>query len=82
MNGRVLVAELLKATVHCDVQKYLGMLVSAGETLLGVFGYGKDRINEEVLYRDKQATVKTFFHDTCSPSRRVVSKLLFFQGSG
>jgi len=82
VNGRVLVAELLKATVHCDVQKYLGMLVSAGETLLGVFGYGKDRINEEVLYRDKQATVKTFFHDTCSPSRRVVSKLLFFQGSG
>jgi len=60
-NERVLVAELLKTKVHYDIQKYLDMLVSAGETLLGVFGYDKDRISGEVLYRNKQTMVKTFF---------------------
>jgi DNA polymerase elongation subunit (family B) len=36
VNNRVLAAELLKPKTRYDVQKYLDMLISAGETLLGV----------------------------------------------
>jgi hypothetical protein len=31
------------------------MLISAAETLLGVFGYTKDRIQAEVFHQEKQA---------------------------
>jgi len=51
---RVLAAELIKPRTRHDIQKYLDMLVSSGETLLGVFGYTKDKIREEALLHEKQ----------------------------
>ena len=54
VRNRVLAAELLKPKTHCDAQKYLNMLVYAGETLLEVFGYTKDKIRQEVLFHQKQ----------------------------
>jgi len=57
-NERVLAAELLTPKVHHDVQKYLDMLISGGETLLGVFGYPKKKIREEVLSHEKQVLLK------------------------
>jgi len=56
VNNRVLAAELLKPKTCHDVQKYLDMLISAGETLLGVFGYTKSKIRGEV-YHEKQAVL-------------------------
>jgi cytochrome c len=40
-----------------DAQEYLNMLFSAVETLFGVFGYNKNRIQAEVLHQEKQATL-------------------------
>ena len=54
---RVLAAELIKPKTPYDVQKYLDMLISSGETLLGVFGYTKDRIRQEVLSHEKQVVL-------------------------
>ncbi|MGD8545769.1 MAG: DNA polymerase domain-containing protein [Candidatus Bathyarchaeota archaeon] len=48
-NERVLITELLQQESCYDVQKYLQMLLSAGETLLGAFGYTQKKINEEVF---------------------------------
>ena len=54
VKNRVSVAELLKPKTRYDAQKYLDMLISAGETLLEVFGYTKDKIRREVLFHQKQ----------------------------
>jgi len=57
-DERVLAAELLNLKTRHDVQKYVDMLISSGETLLGVFGYPKNRIREEVLSHEKQVVLK------------------------
>lgn len=57
-NERVVAAELLTLRSRYDAQKYLEMLVSAGETLFGVFGYTKNKIRRETLYREQQAVLK------------------------
>jgi DNA polymerase I len=54
VKKRVLAAELLKPKTRYDVQKYLDMLISTGETLLEIFGYTKDKIRGEVLFHQKQ----------------------------
>lgn len=54
VKNRVLAAELLKPKTRYDAQKYLDMLISAGETLFEVFGYTKDEIRREVLFHQKQ----------------------------
>jgi len=54
VKKRVLAAELLKPKTHYDAQKYLDMLFAAGETLLEVFGYTKEKIRREVLFHQKQ----------------------------
>jgi len=54
VKNRVLAAELLKPKTRYDAQKYLDMLISAGETLLEVFGYTKEKIRREVLFDQKQ----------------------------
>ncbi|MDH5746841.1 MAG: hypothetical protein OEZ21_07815 [Candidatus Bathyarchaeota archaeon] len=56
--NRVSAAELLKPKIRYDVEKYLNMLISAGETLLGVFGYSKSAIRGEVLYHQKQVMLE------------------------
>lgn len=53
-NNRVRAAQLLGSRPRFDVQKYLEMLLEAGETLYGVFGYEFDRIRSEVLYGERQ----------------------------
>jgi DNA polymerase I len=54
VKNRVLAAGLLKPKTRYDVQKYLDMLISAGETLLEVFGYTEDKIRGKVLFHQKQ----------------------------
>jgi DNA polymerase I len=54
---RVLAAKLLKPNTEYDVEEYLKMLISAAETLLGVFGYDKERIRAQVLHHEKQITL-------------------------
>jgi DNA polymerase elongation subunit (family B) len=54
---RVLAAKLLKPNTEYDVEEYLKMLISAAETLLGVFGYDKERIRAQVLHNEKQITL-------------------------
>jgi DNA polymerase elongation subunit (family B) len=54
-NNRVNAAQLLEAKQTYDMQKYLDLLLEAGETLLSIFGYDKERIRSEVLYGEKQA---------------------------
>ncbi len=54
VKNRVSAAELLKPKTHYDAQKYLDMLISAGETLLEVFGYTKGKIRGEVVFHQKQ----------------------------
>jgi DNA polymerase I len=57
VKNRVLAAELLKPKTRYDAQKYLDMLISAGETLLEVFGYTKEKIRREVLFHQKQVVL-------------------------
>jgi len=54
-DDRVTAAQLLKPDARYDVKEYVQMLVSASETLLGVFGYTKSMIEAETLYHEKQA---------------------------
>jgi DNA polymerase elongation subunit (family B) len=54
VNERVAAAELLKPKMHYDVREYVKMLLSSGETLLGMFGYTRDKIEDEVLRRERQ----------------------------
>jgi DNA polymerase elongation subunit (family B) len=56
-NNRVKAAQLLVAKQKYDVQKYLDLLLGAGETLLSVFGYDENRIRSEVFYGEKQLTL-------------------------
>jgi DNA polymerase-2 len=56
--GRVLAAELIGNTARYDAEKYLDLLFSAGESLLGVFGYSKERLYELALHPEKQATLQ------------------------
>lgn len=51
---RVVAAQLLKPNMRYDVREYVNMLVSAGETLLGLFGYTRNKIETEALYHEKQ----------------------------
>jgi DNA polymerase elongation subunit (family B) len=54
VNEGVLAKQLIKAKVHYDVEKYSGLLVSAAETLLRVFGYDSQRIRDLILHHEKQ----------------------------
>ena len=54
VNERVLAKQLIKDKVDYDVEKYLELLVSAADTLLGVFGHNSERIRDQVLCREKQ----------------------------
>jgi DNA polymerase elongation subunit (family B) len=54
VNERVLAEQLIKDKANYDVEKYLDLLVSAADTLLGVFGYNSERIRDLILYREKQ----------------------------
>jgi len=54
LNERVLARQLIKDSVNYDVEKYLELLVSAADTLLGVFGYDCKRVRDLILYREKQ----------------------------
>ena len=54
VNERVLAKQLIKAKVHYDVEKYSGLLVSAAETLLRIFGYDSQRIRDLILRHEKQ----------------------------
>jgi DNA polymerase elongation subunit (family B) len=53
-NTRVKVAQLLQGKPRYDAPKYLEMLLEAGETIFGAFGYSVDRISGEVLHGEKQ----------------------------
>ncbi|MDH5483302.1 MAG: hypothetical protein OEY22_10590 [Candidatus Bathyarchaeota archaeon] len=57
-DQRISVMQLLRQDVKYDTQEYLNMLFSAGETLLGVFRYSKQKIRDEVLHREKQTLLK------------------------
>jgi DNA polymerase elongation subunit (family B) len=54
-NKRVRAAQFLGTKQRYDVQKYLSLLLQAGETLLGIFGYDEGRIRREAFYGEKQA---------------------------
>jgi DNA polymerase-2 len=54
INERVLAKQLIKAKVNYDVEKYLELLVSAAETLLGIFSYNSEKIRDLIFYREKQ----------------------------
>jgi DNA polymerase elongation subunit (family B) len=53
-NNRVKAAELLNGRQRFDTQKYLEMLLEAGETLFSVFGYDLKKIRSHVVYGEKQ----------------------------
>jgi len=53
-SKRVIAAPLISPNQRYDIQKYLEMLLEAGESLLSVFGYDADRIRREALYSEKQ----------------------------
>jgi DNA polymerase elongation subunit (family B) len=57
-NNRVKAAELLNGRQRFDAQKYLEMLLEAGETLLSVFGYDLEKIRSHVVYREKQLLLR------------------------
>ena len=54
VNERVAAVELWKPKMRYDVREYVRMLLSSGETLLGMFGYTRDKIEDEVLRRERQ----------------------------
>jgi DNA polymerase elongation subunit (family B) len=53
-NERVVPAQLLKPNMHYDVKEYTKMLFSAGETLLGIFGYTTHKIQAEAVCHERQ----------------------------
>lgn len=57
IDKRVVAAQLLKPGTRYDVMEYLKMLASAGETLLGVFGYTKSKVQAEIMFHQKQAAL-------------------------
>jgi DNA polymerase elongation subunit (family B) len=54
VNDRVVAVQLLRPNSRYDVEEYVKMLISAGETLLGVFGYTKRKIQTEAMCNEKQ----------------------------
>ena len=56
--NRVSAAELLKPKTRYDAEKYLNMLISAGETLLGCFGYSKKKIRDQAVHSEKQIMLR------------------------
>jgi hypothetical protein len=46
--------QLLNGRQRFDAQKYLEMLIEAGETLFGVFGYDLEKIRSYVVYGEKR----------------------------
>ena len=62
-NKKVIAVQLLGTDVRYDVEEYVKLLFSAGETLLGVFGYDKHRI-ETLVIRHEKRTLSAFqdFH--------------------
>jgi len=54
---RISVPQLLRPDTKYDKQGYLNMLISSAETILGVFGYTKEKIKSEVLLQEKQITL-------------------------
>jgi DNA polymerase elongation subunit (family B) len=53
-NKRVKAAQLLNAKQKYDIAKYLEMLLEAGQTILGPFGYDLDKIRSVAIYGEKQ----------------------------
>jgi DNA polymerase elongation subunit (family B) len=53
-SERVRAAQLVKSKTRFDVEEYLDLLVSAGETLLAPFGYSKERVKIEAVLHEKQ----------------------------
>jgi DNA polymerase elongation subunit (family B) len=53
-NERVAAVQLLQPNMRYDVKEYMKMLFSAGETLLGAFGYTARKIQSEALCHEKQ----------------------------
>jgi DNA polymerase elongation subunit (family B) len=56
-NRRVIAAQLLKPNMHYDVDEYLKLLLSAGETLLAGFGYTRESIQAEAINHEKQTMI-------------------------
>jgi len=56
-NKRVRAAQLLGSKTKFDVEKYLGLLISATDTLFNIFGYDCERIRSQVLHREKQTVL-------------------------
>jgi DNA polymerase elongation subunit (family B) len=56
-SEKVLAAKLLKSDASYDIEEYLNMLVTAAETLFGVFGYTKKIIRAYLFNHDKQVTL-------------------------
>jgi DNA polymerase elongation subunit (family B) len=54
IERRILASPLLTANTKPDTREYLNMLISAADTLLGVFGYTKDKIQDKILSNEKQ----------------------------
>jgi len=54
VNERVAAVQLLKSNTRYDVREYVKMLISAGETLLNVFGYTRHEIQAEAMCRERQ----------------------------
>jgi DNA polymerase elongation subunit (family B) len=57
INERVTPLQLLKPETRYDVKEYARMLFSAGETLLGVFGYTAQRIQSEAVCHQEQVVL-------------------------
>ena len=57
LNSRVMAAELLNGRQRFDAQKYLEMLLEAGETLFSVFGYDLERVRSHVVYGEEQSVL-------------------------
>lgn len=55
--NRVKAAQLLPPKPRFDLKKYLKMLIEAGETLFGIFGYNSERLQSEVLHSQTQQTL-------------------------
>ena len=54
INDRVSSKQLIRTKVNYDTEKYLDLLLSATNTLLGVFGHNLERIRDLILYHEKQ----------------------------
>jgi DNA polymerase I len=60
IREKVLAAKLLKSDTSYDVEEYLNALISAAETLFGVFGYTKKIIRDYLFNHNKQVTLSKY----------------------